>query len=156
MGWMKHAESSAISKDSQTPRARLDEGALRQLLGYQLAQASIVTNSAFSHEAGQPMSLGQVEFTLLYLIKQNTSVTASRLARALAVSMPAITVWMAKLEQRGLIRREASPDDRRSLLVCLTEPGRELVDQAVEAAKNGCPVSKLLNAEITLEAVLDA
>jgi osmotically inducible protein OsmC len=26
----------------------------------------------------------------------------------------------------------------------------------VEAAKNGCPVSKVLNAEITLEAVLDA
>ncbi len=62
---MKHAEQSAVSKDSQTPRARLDEGALRQLLGYQLAQASIVTNSAFSQEAGTPLGLGQVEFTLL-------------------------------------------------------------------------------------------
>ena len=29
-------------------------------------------------------------------------------------------------------------------------------EQAVETAKNGCPVSKVLNAEITLEAVLDA
>ena len=57
---MKHAEHSAVSKDSQTPRARLDEGALRQLLGYQLAQASIVTNSAFSHATGTPLALGQV------------------------------------------------------------------------------------------------
>jgi DNA-binding MarR family transcriptional regulator len=44
----------------------------------------------------------------------------------------AMTARLDKLEQRGLIRREASPDDRRSLLVCLTEPGRELVDHAVE------------------------
>jgi len=33
---------------------------------------------------------------------------------------------------------------------------RTVFAQAVEAAKNGCPVSKVLNAEITLEAVLDA
>ncbi|HZX51793.1 MAG TPA: OsmC family protein [Pseudomonas sp.] len=33
---------------------------------------------------------------------------------------------------------------------------RAAFEQAVAAAKNGCPVSKLLNAEITLEAVLDA
>jgi len=33
---------------------------------------------------------------------------------------------------------------------------RAAFEQAVEAAKNGCPVSKLLNAEITLEAVLDS
>jgi osmotically inducible protein OsmC len=33
---------------------------------------------------------------------------------------------------------------------------RAAFEQAVEAAKSGCPVSKVLNAEITLEAVLDA
>ena len=33
---------------------------------------------------------------------------------------------------------------------------RAAFEQAVETAKNGCPVSKVLNAEITLEAVLDA
>jgi len=33
---------------------------------------------------------------------------------------------------------------------------RAAFEQAVEAAKNGCPVSRVLNAEITLEAVLDA
>ena len=33
---------------------------------------------------------------------------------------------------------------------------RAAFEHAVETAKNGCPVSKVLNAEITLEAVLDA
>lgn len=111
----------------------MDEGALRQLVGYQLAQASIVTNGAFSHEAGKPMELGQVEFTLLYLIKQNTSVTASRLARALAVSMPAITVWMAKLELRGLVSRERSATDRRSQHFEVTTEGAALVERAMKA-----------------------
>jgi osmotically inducible protein OsmC len=32
---------------------------------------------------------------------------------------------------------------------------RTAFEHAVETAKNGCPVSKVLNAEITLEAVLD-
>jgi osmotically inducible protein OsmC len=32
---------------------------------------------------------------------------------------------------------------------------RVAFEQAVEAAKSGCPVSKVLNAEITLEAMLD-
>lgn len=32
---------------------------------------------------------------------------------------------------------------------------RDAFEQAVEIAKNGCPISKVLNAEITLEAVLD-
>jgi DNA-binding MarR family transcriptional regulator len=129
---MKKAELNS-AKNGQTPRARLDEGALRQLVGYQLAQASIVTNGAFSHEAGKPMELGQVEFTLLYLIKQNTSVTASRLARALAVSMPAITVWMAKLELRGLVSRERSATDRRSQHFEVTTEGAALVERAMKA-----------------------
>lgn len=33
---------------------------------------------------------------------------------------------------------------------------RTAFEQAVETAKNGCPVSKVLNAKITLEAVLDS
>lgn len=130
---MKHAEHDIISKDSLTPRAKLEEGDLRRLLGYQLAQASIVTNGAFSHAAGTPLALGQVEFTLLYLIKKNTSVTASRLARALAVSMPAITVWMAKLEQRGLVSRERSATDKRSQHFGVTAEGAALVTRAMDA-----------------------
>ena len=33
---------------------------------------------------------------------------------------------------------------------------RAAFEKAVETAKNGCPVSKVLNAEITMEAVLDS
>lgn len=119
--------------DAFTPKARLDEGGLRDVLGYQLAQASILTNLGFVRAVGKPTHLGQVEFTLLHLIKQNAAVTPSKLAQALSVSMPAITVWMGKLEERGLITRQRSHTDRRSRHFEVTAEGEALVSQAMTA-----------------------
>jgi DNA-binding MarR family transcriptional regulator len=119
--------------DSLTPQARLEEGGLHDVLGYQLAQASLLTDQRFVSAVGKPTGLGRVEFTLLHLIKQNAAVTPSRLARALAVSMPAITVWMGKLEQRGLITRQRSHTDRRSQHFEVTAEGEALVTQAMAA-----------------------
>ncbi len=42
-----------------------------------------------------------------------------------------------------------------SLKATVPNADREVFEQAVEAAKNGCPLSKVLNAEITLDASLD-
>lgn len=120
-----------VSKENQTPRARLDEGDLHGLLGYQLAQASIVTNENFFQEVGKPLNLGRVEFTLLHLIKQNSLVTPSKLARALSISMPAITAWITKLEQRGLLLRQRNPKDHRSQHFCVTPEGHALVSSAI-------------------------
>ena len=118
--------------DEMTPRARLSEGGLLGLLGYQLAQASIVTSGHFMRRVGRPLGIGQVEFTLLHLIKENKSVTPTRLARALAISLPAITAWITKLEQRGLIERERSSTDRRSQQVAVTPAGESLVADALQ------------------------
>ncbi len=104
---------------------------MHDLLGYQLAQAAIVTNGVFVRVVGKPLALSQVEFTLLKLVKKNVAVTPSRLARGLAITMPAITVWMGKLEQRGLVFRERSATDGRSQHFCLTPEGDALVSKAV-------------------------
>nr|WP_298136393.1 OsmC family protein [uncultured Pseudomonas sp.] len=42
-----------------------------------------------------------------------------------------------------------------SLKAMVPGADREAFEQAVETAKNGCPLSKVLNAEITLDASLD-
>jgi DNA-binding MarR family transcriptional regulator len=120
-----------VNTDNQTPRARLDEGDLHELLGYQLAQASIVTNADFRREVAKPHGLGQVELTILHLIKQNAVVTPSKLARALAISMPAVTAWITRLEQRGLIVRQQDPKDRRSRHFCVTAEGDTLTSNAI-------------------------
>jgi DNA-binding MarR family transcriptional regulator len=112
-------------------KAGLDEGSLQDLLGYQLAQASIVTNENFRREVGKALDLGKVELTLLHLINQNPLTTPSKLARALAISMPAITVWITRLEQRGLLVRQPNPKDRRSQHFCVTPDGQSLVSRAI-------------------------
>jgi DNA-binding MarR family transcriptional regulator len=117
--------------DDLTPRARLDEGAIHDLLGYQLAQAAIITSASFEQEVGQPFDLRPVEFTLLQLIMENTDVSPTRLAHALAVKTSGITVWVDRLVARNLVMRERSVKDGRAQHLRVTAEGQSLVTQAV-------------------------
>ena len=115
-----------------TPRGRLDEGGIHDLLGYQLAQASIVTDIDFKQQVGLPHELRPVEFTILQLIKENPAATPTRLARALAVTTPGITVWLDRLASRSLVVRERSETDGRAQHLHLTPAGRSLVTKALK------------------------
>jgi DNA-binding MarR family transcriptional regulator len=99
---------------------------LHALLGYQLAQASIATQRLFRSVVGQPQDLRPVEYSLLVLIAGNPAVPASRLARELAVTKPQITMWLDRLEGRGLIKRQPSRTDGRSLALHATAAGARL------------------------------
>ncbi len=57
----------------------------------------------------------------------------SRLGRGLMLSSAGVTSRLDRLERRGLLRRLPDPDDRRGVIVELTEEGLELVDRAVGA-----------------------
>jgi DNA-binding MarR family transcriptional regulator len=115
-----------------TPRGRLDEGGLHDLLGYQLAQATIVTGADFRREVGEPQKLRPVEFTILQLIRENAAVTSTRLAQALAVTKPGITVWLDRLVTRGLVVRERSDTDGRAQHLHLTVTGKSLVNKSLK------------------------
>ena len=51
------------------------------------------------------------------------------LAERLVSRAPDITRLLDKLEQRGVIARTRNPDDRRSVLVGISEPGLALLDR---------------------------
>ena len=55
------------------------------------------------------------------------------LGRGLMMSSAGVTSRIDRLERRGLVRRLPDPDDRRGVIVELTDEGLALVDQAVEA-----------------------
>lgn len=113
-----------------TPEGRLDEAPLQQVLGYQLAQASIVTDAVFHQEVGEPLQLRRVEYTVLMLVAQNPGGSAARIARALAVTPPNVTVILDRLEARKLVQRQASTEDRRSQQISVTRAGDELLRKA--------------------------
>jgi DNA-binding MarR family transcriptional regulator len=57
----------------------------------------------------------------------------TRLGRGLMLSSAGMTSRIDRLERRGLVRRLPDPDDRRGVMVELTDQGLEIVDAAVAA-----------------------
>ena len=57
----------------------------------------------------------------------------TRLAKGLMLSSAGITSRIDRLERRGLVRRLDDPDDRRGLIIELTDEGSKVVDEAVAA-----------------------
>jgi DNA-binding MarR family transcriptional regulator len=57
----------------------------------------------------------------------------TRLGRGLMLSSAGVTSRIDRLERRGLVRRLPDPDDRRGVIVELTDQGLEVVDTAVAA-----------------------
>jgi DNA-binding MarR family transcriptional regulator len=120
------------SRGDLTPAGRLEEARLQKILGYQLAQAAIVTGSIFRAEVGEPMQLTPVDYTVLTLIAENPGGSLARIARALSVTPPHVTAVVDRLESRGLIARKASEQDRRTQLLSVTRAGADLVRKATE------------------------
>lgn len=118
--------------DELTPLGGLDEGGIHRLLGYQLAQAAILTTAAFVSVAGKPLRLRPVEFTILQLVRENAPVTATKLAKALGITAPGVTIWLDRLEKRGLLKRERNETDRRTQNVGVTRKGAELAATATD------------------------
>src|SRR5216684_9059175 len=63
--------------------------------------------------------------------KQQSSPT--RLFKGLMLSSAGITSRLDRLEQRGYVKRSRHPDDRRGVLVELTDSGRHVLEMAVNA-----------------------
>jgi DNA-binding MarR family transcriptional regulator len=120
-----------IPTADRTPAAALDEGALRSIVGYQLAQATVVTDRVFDTQVGAPQSLRRLEFTLLALLQANPGATARQLARALAVTPPHIALTVDRLAQRGLLARVRDPSDARVQHLSLTGAGTAMLKAAV-------------------------
>ena len=57
----------------------------------------------------------------------------TRLAKGLMLSSAGVTSRIDRLERRGYVRRLADPNDRRGVMVELTDEGLEAVDAAVAA-----------------------
>ena len=70
--------------------------------------------------------------TSLRLRKEGRLTSPGVLARDLELSSGAMTSRLDRLEAAGHIRRLADPDDRRGVLIELTEAGRRAWDSAIE------------------------
>ena len=140
----------------ETPLGHLQELELKTLLGYQVAQASIVTLRVFDETVGKVVGLRTVEYTVLALIRANGAVSPQQLAKALNLSPSYITHALDKLEARGLVTRATNESDRRGQRLHATPAGdalalrltQQLLAAECDAFHTLSPVERLMLAEL--------
>jgi DNA-binding MarR family transcriptional regulator len=116
----------------RTPAGSMVESQLKTVMGYQLAQASVVTTQIFDTTVRKPFQLRTLEYTALALVCENPGVSPLRLASALAVTAPSITILIDRLEERELVTREKSTKDGRQQYLRATEAGLQLKTRCTE------------------------
>jgi DNA-binding MarR family transcriptional regulator len=125
------------TRTDTTPHGRLLEAELHRLVGYQLVQAAITTNRVFTEQVGKPLGLRRVEYTLVMLINENPGCSAARLARALDVTPPNLTMWISHLEKQGWVVRVPSKTDGRAQHLHVSPKGAKLAAEATRCLLDG-------------------
>ncbi len=152
----RHYADIKAAPDVATPEGRLNEAPLLGMLGYQLAQASVVTVGNYQELVGNPYGLRAAEYTMLALIDANPGVSPAQLAKALSLSAPYVTAGLDKLCQKAWVVREVSTKDGRKQHVSTTEQGKavatELTNTVLESErarfKNLTQAEKMMLAEL--------
>lgn len=110
------ADMSELQSDTWLPLIAISE-LLPAALDAQLRRDSQITH---------------FEFAVLSLIQlaAGASLSPSEIAQALHTTLPRLSHVLARLEERGLVSRTSTPEDRRGVRVRLTTTGRRLVVKA--------------------------
>ena len=122
------------TRPPDAPAKALSLGPLAQVIGFHLAQATVVSARHFERHIGRPFDLGKVEFSLLMLLLANGPLAPKQLAQALSVTPPKLTLLLAGMQTRGWLARERHPSDGRSQHIVLTAKGRQLAQRSAAAA----------------------
>ena len=97
---------------------------------------------------------------VIRIVGRFPGISPSEIADILKVHKSTLTGVLQRLEERGLIERKASPEDRRRALVRLTAAGQKVnavrsgtVEAALRRTINKLPVDKLAAAEAVLASI---
>jgi len=74
------------------------------------------------------MSVTLTQLSAMGTLRKNGPMSAGELAALERVQPPSMTKVLANLEERGLVRREVDPADRRCAILAITAAGEELLD----------------------------
>jgi DNA-binding MarR family transcriptional regulator len=74
------------------------------------------------------MSVTLTQIAAMGTLHKRGPMSAGELAACEKVQPPSMTKVLANLEERGLVRRDAHPTDRRQAIISVTDAGRELLD----------------------------
>lgn len=84
--------------------------------------------------AGQGVKLSPTDMWLVDRLSEFGPARMSELATWQSVDRSTMTTQVGKLEKLGLVQRAPAPDDRRAIVVSVTEAGRQLHEESRAAA----------------------
>lgn len=103
-------------------------------IGYWLSYAMRYVGSAFfevleahCRERGKAYVITPPQWGLMALVQAHGEQTVSALAQQLGVDAPAITAFVRRLEQNGLVERVHDREDRRVVKIYLTAEGHDIL-----------------------------
>lgn len=79
-------------------------------------------------------TLSVPQIFLLHILQKNGTCTPSNIAQIMGVTSGAITSLTDRLHKQGLIIRERNENDRRVVMISLTDPGKELSQKLEQAS----------------------
>ncbi|MHB1407478.1 MAG: MarR family winged helix-turn-helix transcriptional regulator [Desulfitobacteriaceae bacterium] len=77
-------------------------------------------------KALKPYNVTPEQWAVLNRLWEQDGISQKELSEKSLKDQPTTTRILDKLEQRGLIRRQANPEDRRAFLIYLTNEGRDI------------------------------
>ncbi|MCT9108296.1 MarR family winged helix-turn-helix transcriptional regulator [Streptomyces mirabilis] len=101
---------------------------------YMVKQVELVVRSHLD-ELVKPAGITALQYTSLTVLERHDGLSAAQLARDSFVTAQSMADLVRSLENRGLIRRERNPHNRRELLILLTDEGRELLARYTDAVR---------------------
>lgn len=118
-----------MSQESTAPKHRLQDADLASEIEFLLARARAI-GTAHANEVLTELDLKARSYAVLSLAVSAAKPTQRELAEFLSLDASQIVALVDGLQDRGLIRREPDPNDRRSNVIVSTKAGNDLYQRA--------------------------
>ena len=132
---------------SRTRRQSLHLGMLEGHLGYFVRRLQVWVFHDFVRSLAS-LDIRPAQYAVLVVIEANSGLSQADVAERLGIERARLVRLLDELERRGLIRRRASPRDRRSHALILTRRGQgELKRMKLLAAAHEANLARRLGPE---------
>ena len=82
-----------------------------------------------------PLGLTYTQYVTMMALWEKDGVSVKELGKRLYLDSATLTPLLKRLEAHGYIMRQRSKEDERSVIISLTQEGRDLRDKALEVPK---------------------
>jgi DNA-binding MarR family transcriptional regulator len=122
----------ARTRDKRAETAQQETPKLDDFLCFAVYSANLAFGKAYKPLL-ERIGLTYTQYIVTVALSERSPQTVSGLGEKLFLESNTLTPILKKLEEMGYVQRQRDPQDERQVLVGLTEAGRRLRQQAVDA-----------------------